>query len=311
MIHEIFHWTEYRYAEAVPLSKHVLHMLPRDLPGQRVLSASLELTPAPQIVHEHTDYFGNRVNAFSIAEPHRGLHIRVRSRIACDDRPDAPPAASPAWDESRTKWQAGEGGRFEQEFLHPSPYVPYLDELRAWAAESFPAGRPIAEAALELTKRIHEGFVFDKAATSVSTPLTEVFKTRRGVCQDFAHLEIACLRSLGLPARYMSGYLRTVPPPGQPKLFGGDASHAWAALACPGFGWLELDPTNDGIAGPGYVTLAWGRDYGDVSLIRGTLAGGGDHSLYLSVNVEAVEPGLGGTSSGMSVSSQKSGQAGG
>lgn len=300
MIYEIFHWTEYRYAEAVPLSKHVLHMLPRDLPGQKVLSASLELTPTPQVVHEHTDYFGNRVSAYTIAEPHRGMHIRARSRIVCEERPGDPPEISAPWDELRARWQAGEGDRFEQEFLHPSPYVPYLHELRAWAAESFPTGRPIAEAAVELTKRIHEGFVFDKTATNVSTPLAEVFQNRRGVCQDFAHLEIACLRALGLPARYMSGYLRTQPPPGGAKLFGGDASHAWVALACPGLGWLELDPTNDGIAGPGYVTLAWGRDYGDVSLIRGTLAGGGEHSLYLSVNVEEVDESPGGTSSGMS-----------
>ena len=291
MIYEIFHWTEYRYAESVPLSKHMLHMLPRDLPGQRVISSSLELAPQPLTVHEHLDYFGNRVSSFTISEPHLGMHIRCRSRIDCAERIVSAPEDSPSWDEARVLWQAGEGDRFEQEFLYPSPYVPYLPELRAWAAESFPAGRPIAEAALELTTRIHEGFVFDKTATSVSTPLTEVFKNRRGVCQDFAHLEIACLRTLGIPARYMSGYLRTEPPPGQPRLFGADASHAWVAVACPDFGWLELDPTNDRVAGAGYVTLAWGRDYGDVSLIRGTLAGGGDHSLYLSVNVEAVAPG--------------------
>jgi len=289
MIYEIFHWTEYRYAESVPLSRHVLHMLPRDLPGQRVLSAALEITPQPNAIQEHQDYLGNRVSSFTISEPHVGMHIRSRSRIACDDRPDTLPETSPAWDEARALWLAGEGAPFEQEFLHPSPYVPYLPELRAWAAESFPAGRPLVEAARELTRRIHDDFGFDKTATSVSTPLTEVFENRRGVCQDFAHLEIACLRALGLPARYVSGYLRTEPPPGQPRLFGGDASHAWVAVACPRAGWLELDPTNNRVAGTGYITLAWGRDYGDVSLIRGTLAGGGDYSLYLSVNVEAVE----------------------
>lgn len=290
MIYDIFHWTEYRYAEPVPLSKHVLHMLPRDIPGQHVLSASLEITPMPQVVQEHLDYFGNRVSSFTIAEPHIGMHIRSRSRIDCSKRTESTPESSPPWDEAKARWQAGEGGRFEQEFLFPSPYVPFLNDLRAWAAESFPPGRPLAEAALELTARIHEGFVFDKTATSVSTPLAEVFENRRGVCQDFAHLEIACLRSLGIPARYMSGYLQTEPPPGQPRLFGADASHAWIAVACPKTGWIELDPTNDRIAGSGYITLAWGRDYGDVSLIRGTLAGGGDHSLYLSVNVETVAP---------------------
>ncbi len=310
MIYEISHWTEYRYADAVRLSKHVLHMQPREHPGQRVLSSSLELTPSPQVVHEHTDYFGNTVSSFTIAERHRGMHIRVRSKIECDERPVAPPKSSPPWDEVRTKWQAGAGDRFEQEFLHPSPYAPYLHELRAWAEESFPPGRPLAEAALELTKRIHDRFTFDKAATSVSTPLGEVFENRRGVCQDFAHLEIAGLRALGLPARYMSGYLRTLPPPGRTKVFGGDASHAWVALACPGFGWLELDPTNDGMAGTGYVTLAWGRDYGDVSLIRGTLAGGGEHALYLSVNVDEVQAGEEEAIPGRIISTQRQSQSG-
>jgi len=182
----------------------------------------------------------------------------------------------------------GECDPLALEFLYPSPYVPYLDELREYAEPSFSSDRPLVEAAMELNSRIYADFQFDKAATNVSTPLSEVFRCRGGVCQDFAHLEIGCLRALGLPARYVSGYLRTEPRPGQPRFFGGDASHAWVSVYCSGREWFDVDPTNDHIAGAGYLTLAWGRDYGDVSLIRGTLSGGGEHSLFLSVNVETL-----------------------
>lgn len=289
MIYEIFHWTEYRYSESISLSEHMLHLLPRDLPGQRVLSSSLEFAPEPMALQEHHDYFGNRITSFIIAEPHVGMHIKSRSRIDCDERPSAPPESPLPWESVLAACAANECDRLALEFLYPSPYVPYLDELREYAEPSFPRHRPLVEAAVELNSRIHIDFHFDKTATNVSTPLSEVFRCRGGVCQDFAHLEIGCLRALGLPARYVSGYLQTAPLPGQPRFFGGDASHAWVSVFCPGRDWFDLDPTNDQIAGAGYLTLAWGRDYGDVSLIRGTLSGGGKHSLFLSVNVQTLD----------------------
>ena len=289
MIYEVFHWTEYRYSEFISLSEHSLHLLPRDMLGQEVLSSSLEFRPEPTVVQEDRDYFGNRINSFHISEPHIGLHIKSRSRIRCEERFPQPPQTLIPWELVSASCAAGEcDDPLAMEFLYPSTYVPYLDELREYAEPSFSKGTPLIQATMELNSRIHADFNFDKAATSVSTPLLEVFHGRGGVCQDFAHLEIGCLRALGLPARYVSGYLRTQPAPGQPRFFGGDASHAWVSFYCPGQGWIDIDPTNDHFAGAGYLTLGFGRDYSDVSLIRGTLSGGGEHSLFLSVNVEAV-----------------------
>ncbi|HEY5777616.1 MAG TPA: transglutaminase family protein [Terrimicrobiaceae bacterium] len=288
MIYEVFHWTEYRYSEFISLSEHTLHLLPRDMPGQQVVSSSLELWPEPTGLREYCDYFGNRMNSFIITEPHIGMHIKSGSRIRCDLRPSHPPPTQISWEVVSVRCAACECDPVALEFLYASPYVPYLNELREYAEPSFPSGRPIVEAVMELNSRIHTDFAFDKTATNVSTPLSEVFRFRGGVCQDFAHLEIGCLRSLGLPARYVSGYLRTEPPPGQQRFFGGDASHAWVSVYCLDHEWFDVDPTNDHVAGGGYLTLALGRDYGDVSLIRGTLSGGGEHSLFLSVNVEAI-----------------------
>jgi transglutaminase-like putative cysteine protease len=286
MIFDIHHWTEYRYSESVPVSRHLLHLLPRELPYQHVISSSLDFVPSPPMISEHVDYFGNRVATFMIAKPHVGLHINCRSRV------EVSPRECPALGETIPWEQAveatAEAGIEVGDFVYPSAYVPWLPSVRDWAQESFPAGRPVFDAAMDLTERIFNDFRFDKAATIVSTPLAEVFEKRRGVCQDFAHFQIACLRAMGLAARYLSGYVRTIPPPGRPRLFGADASHAWVGLFCPGRGWLEFDPTNNRVVDDEYVTVAWGRDYGDVSLIRGTLAGGGDHSLYLSVDVEVV-----------------------
>lgn len=283
MIFEISHWTEYRYSEQVQISKHLLHLQPRDLEYQKVLASSLEFVPTPTGLSEHLDYFGNRVAAFHIAEPHVGLHITCRSSVEVKRRDIPSPARTPAWESVRADCDEEAG-----EFLYPSPNVSFSPEVSAWAVASFPAGRPVLEGAMDLTSRIAGEFLFDKTATTVSTPLVEVFRDKRGVCQDFAHLQIACFRSIGIPARYVSGYVRTFPPPGQQKPLGGDASHAWVSIFVPGFGWVDLDPTNNRIAGEDYVTIGWGRDYSDVSLIRGVLSGGGEHSLFLSVNVEAV-----------------------
>jgi transglutaminase-like putative cysteine protease len=212
MIYEIFHWTEYRYSELISLSEHTLHLLPRDLPGEKVLS-SLEFQPEPTALQEYRDYFGNRMNFFIIAEPHIGMHIKSRSRVQCDEKASQPPSTQIPWELVSATCAAGDCDPMAVEVLYPSPYVPYLDELREYAQPSFPKDRPLIEATMELNSCIHADFHFDKAATSVSTPLAEVFRCRGGVCQDFAHLEIGCLRALGLPARYVSGYLRTEPLP--------------------------------------------------------------------------------------------------
>jgi transglutaminase-like putative cysteine protease len=283
MILDVYHWTEYRYSEPVLLSRHQLHMRPRDLAHQRVLSTRFEFIPDPAVISEHDDYFGNKITTFLVEEAHIGTHIKCLSRV------EVLPREVPA-DEETVRWEKVRelAGKEAVEFVYPSPYAPWIAELRDWTKLSFPKGRAVLAGAKDLMRRIQEEFVFDKTATSVSTPLGEVFREKRGVCQDFTHLQIACLRSHGIPARYMSGYFRTVPLPGQPKFFGADASHAWVAFFAPGHGWIELDPTNNRMVNDEYVTIGWGRDYGDVSLIRGSLSGGGNHSLFLSVNVEAV-----------------------
>lgn len=284
---DVYHWTEYRYAEPVPLSQHLLHMQPRDLPHQKVLSSHFEFTPRPATVNGRLDHFGNRVTEFFIGESHVGLHIKCISKVVTSLPKVPAPAETPAWEEVADQLLDSLDAD-PRTFLYPSAYAPHLDVLREWALASFPAGRPVLEGTLDLTDRIFREFVFDNLATSVATPLREVFETRRGVCQDFAHLQISCLRSLGLAARYVSGYLRTQPPPGRKRIFGADASHAWISVWCPGAGWIDIDPTNNRLITEEYATIGWGRDYGDVSLIRGILGGGGSHSLYFSVNVEVA-----------------------
>ena len=291
MILDVYHWTEYRYAEQVPLSQHLLHMQPRDFAHQRLISTRYEFVPHPAAIKDRIDYFGNRATEFFIGESHVGLHIKCFSQVETLPRKVPVATQTPPWEKVAAAVLAI-ADPDPRGYIYPSTYAPYLSGLYDWALESFTPGRPVLDATLDLTRRIHGGFKFDKTATTVSTPLREVFANRRGVCQDFAHLQISCLRALGIPARYVSGYLRTTPPPGRARLFGADASHAWVAVYCPGYGWIDIDPTNNRLITEEYVTIGWGRDYGDVSLIRGILAGGGSHSLYLSVNVDT--PGVAG-----------------
>jgi transglutaminase-like putative cysteine protease len=212
---------------------------------------------------------------------HKRLTVRARSRVTLQATSVPSPSETPPWeavaDRATLPIEA-------QEFLFDSARSPRT-ELAAYAQPAFPPGRPLLDAVVELTGRIHEDFTFDSGATTVATPLEEVFKSRRGVCQDFARLEIACLRSLGLAARYVSGYLETLPPPGRPRLLGADASHAWLAFFCPGAGWIHVDPTNNLLPSSTHVTVAWGRDYDDVSPVHGVILGGGDHTLRVNVDV--------------------------
>ncbi|NJK91675.1 MAG: transglutaminase family protein [Blastochloris sp.] len=290
MIYEVYHKTEYRYSEPVTISNHVVHLEPRGLAQQRVEQSRVEILPRPTAQRSCVDYFGNHMMFFTIEEPHVRLQLTARSRVEVWPGLMPAPGQTPPWEEVRAQLAAdssGEGLKVA-EFLYDSPLIGFLPEIQDYAKASFTPGRALVEAALELNHRIRTDFVFDPTATTVSTPLAEVFLARKGVCQDFAHLMVGALRSLGLAARYVSGYVRTQPAPGAARIFGADASHAWVSLYCPGYGWVDMDPTNDRLAVQDYVTLGWGRDYGDVSLIRGILSGGGQHSLYYAVNVEPV-----------------------
>jgi transglutaminase-like putative cysteine protease len=278
----VVHETHYTYSSPVVLSQQLLHLTPRPLPWQERHAHRISIEPAPGEYDERDDYFGNRTGIALIAAPHRDLLVRASSVVSVAPREKEALARPPvAWEAVREQARARAA-----EFLHESPHVESSRELAEFAAKSLAPGRGVLEAALDLARRIHRDFEFDKTATSVSTPLREVLKRRRGVCQDFAHLMIGALRAHGLPARYVSGYLLTDPPPGRPRLVGADASHAWVSAWCgEAAGWVDLDPTNDCVVDDEHVTLGWGRDFGDVTPMRGVILGGGEQELKVRVTV--------------------------
>ena len=290
MIYRITHRTTYRYRQPVSVGNHVACLKPRGSAKQKLIKAELDIRPLPATTAERTDFFGNRQYFFTVQEPHRELVVESHCEVklateAAVQRQDM------AWEEVAECLPVDltEAGLDAYQFVFESPRVHLRPEFAAYGLESFTPGRPMQEALLDLTARIHRDFRFDAKVTNVRTPPEEVFRKRRGVCQDFAHLQIACLRSLNLAARYVSGYLRTFQPPGRPRLVGADASHAWVSVYSPGSGWLDVDPTNNVVPSDGHVTVAWGRDYGDVSPLRGLVLGGGDHILRVAVDMEMVE----------------------
>ena len=289
MRYEVTHGTHYTYAHEVSVSHHVARLTPRALPRQQCLECELQVEPTPALAHRRDDYFGNLATFLTVEGPHSQLLITARSVVEVTS-PSLPiPSETPAWEVVRGLCREGEEGAVEgSEFVFRSPLIPSRAEFADYANSSFVAGRPILESVVDLTARIFREFKFDPKATTVATPLEQVLKERRGVCQDFAHFQIACLRSLGLPARYVSGYLETLPPPGKPKLVGADASHAWVQAWCAGAGWIDVDPTNNVLPTDRHITVAWGRDFSDVSPIRGVIVGGGDHELKVAVDVAPV-----------------------
>jgi transglutaminase-like putative cysteine protease len=290
MNYEITHTTTYDYRDTVSVSHHVFRLTPRGLSHQRCLSHEVHIDPPPAVTSPHIDYFGNAVTFVTVEGAHRRLIVKSSSQVAVMRPPLPDPAETPTWEtvrESSRGQQIG-SGLDASEFIFNSPLVVATDKFGDYARPSFTRERPLLEAVLDLTRRIHGDFKFDPKATTIATPLEQVFKNRRGVCQDFAHLEIACLRSLRLPTRYVSGYLETDPPPNQPRLAGADASHAWVSFFCAGIGWIDVDPTNSLLPTTRHITVAWGRDYSDVSPIRGVILGGGGHSLKVAVDVVPV-----------------------
>ena len=285
------HVTTYAYEETASVCYNELRLLPRETPRQTLHAAAIAVVPRPALQADEVDWFGNRVTFLTVQEPHGRLTITATSEVTVAAAAPPAPLDTPAWESVRDAVAAerSAAGLRALETTLPSPCVRWDDGVRGLAAAAFPPARPILDGALALMHRIHAEFAYDREATTVSTPVEEVLRERRGVCQDFAHLVIAALRALGLPARYVSGYLVTKPPPGQPKLQGADASHAWLAVLVPGFGWIDLDPTNDMIPSDEHVSVAWGRDYGDVSPVKGVVLGGGDHVMTVGVDVEPVE----------------------
>lgn len=290
MDYRIIHRTTYQYAAPVSVSHHAARLEPRQDGIQTCSSFSIDIEPRPDVTKTRTDYFGNRVCMFSIQAVHKRLEVTATSVVSVAPRTPPVPALSPVWTEVHERFRDPVSPADVQpyEFCLDSPLLATAPFFADYARACFREQTPLLVGARDLTRRIFREFVYDPKATDVATPLSEVWKKRRGVCQDFAHLGIACLRSLGLPARYVSGYLRTRPPAGKPRLVGADASHAWFSVYCPHNGWVDFDPTNDVLPGDEHVTTAIGRDFSDVSPLSGILTGGGEHRVKVSVDVEAL-----------------------
>lgn len=287
---EVSHRTSYVYRAPVAQSHHAIHLKPRDLNGQTVIHHSLLIEPAPVTSTEITDSFGNTAVLLRIEDEHQEFVVHARSTIEINA--PAPPdiARSPAWEDVVASIRQS-GGCIDvgvRQYVCRSRHVPVSQDIVRFAHVSFQPGRPILDAAMHLTRLIFEQFAFDPKATDISTPVARVLETRRGVCQDFAHLAIAVHRALGIPARYVSGYLMTRPPPGQVKLKGADASHAWLSVWSGEHGWVDFDPTNGIIPKGEHITLAYGRDYEDISPISGVLLGGGEQTMTVAVDVDPV-----------------------
>lgn len=290
MRYRVSHTTTYSYARPVDLASHMLHLSPRSFPGQCVLSAALEATPAPARTNAAQDHFGNHVSWMFLDRQHDTFVVTVTAEVeVCFPRPPKPEVTLP-WEDVAEAARAGGPGAWEaSEFVFDSPMIPSEPAAGVYAATSFPPGRPILAALLDLNGRIRREFTFRAGVTDVRTPVSRVLAQKAGVCQDFTHLMIAALRAHGLPARYVSGYLRTKPPPGVTPRRGADQSHAWvSAWLGPEHGWVDLDPTNDLVVHDEHVVLAWGRDYSDISPVIGVILGGGRHSVSVGVDLEAV-----------------------
>jgi transglutaminase-like putative cysteine protease len=294
MNYEITHTTTYEYLEPVSLSHHVLRLRPRDCAGQNRFDFEIALDPSPTSILWHTDYFGNSVALATVEHPHTQLEIRAASKVRKTGKPrlaGVDPAETLTWERVRDLSRGHQIGPALEasEFLFDSPLITAGEQFFQYGKVSFTKDRPVLEAVLDLTRRIHQEFNFDPEATTPATPVDTVLNRKRGVCQDFAHVQIACLRAMGVPARYVSGYLETLPPPGREKLVGADASHAWVSFYCPGLGWIEVDPTNNLAVSDQHIILGWGRDFSDVSPVRGVVLGTGPHSVTVGVDVQALE----------------------
>ena len=292
-VYRVRHQTLYTYEVPVLHAHHLAHLRPRRFDYQTARRTLLEITPSPRDQHRQEDYFGNDCDVLEVLSTHEKFEIVATSEIELKERPtlqhlDDEPFKSFSWNAVSEQLMQDTRLLYAREYAFDSPLVRVHPMLREYALPSFEEGRPLLEAVLELSDRVHTEFSYEPATTDVSTPLAQVMRERRGVCQDFAHVMIGCLRSVGLAARYVSGYLETVPPPGQPRLVGSDASHAWVAAFFPGLGWLDIDPTNGLLPNQSHITVAFGRDFSDVSPLKGVVLGGGRHYVKVGVDVQRL-----------------------
>jgi transglutaminase-like putative cysteine protease len=283
----VSHRTTYRYQSDVAYSRLVAHLVPRVTPRQRSFAFEVSLSPEPVSSFRRDDFFGNITSWFTIDEPHSVLDIFAESRLAVEPIPQYAPETSMSWEDTRATFEVpGDSATLEAlQYTFDTPLTATDDEVVAYARSSFTRGRPLLACILELNARINADFTFDKEATDTRTTVKRAFELRAGVCQDLAHVGLAAVRSMGLAARYVSGYLLTHPPAGRERLIGADASHAWFSVWIPPYGWIDFDPTNDMLPSDEHLTVAWGRDYGDVAPVHGIITGGSEHEVEVAVDV--------------------------
>lgn len=291
MNYRIVHRTVYDYTEVVAACQNEARLMPRNFADQTCMSSRLVIDPAPADYSERWDFYGNQVAYFSLQQPHQQLVVQAESEVQVHPiSPQLDYSVDMPWETACSRLSAGLDPVMldARQYALNSPMVAASRDLELYALPSFTKQRPMVAAVHDLMQRIHTDFAYDPSFTSIATPLDRVLKHRRGVCQDFAQLAIGCLRSLGLAARYVSGYVETLPPPGQARLVGADASHAWFSVYVPDYGWLDLDPTNNQKPSGRHITIAWGRDFADVTPLKGVLFGSGEHELTVAVDVEPV-----------------------
>jgi transglutaminase-like putative cysteine protease len=288
VLYRIIHTTKYKYEEAVSTCYNIAKLIPRDTLGQVCNNAVVSIHPTPDGINEYEDFFGNKVFYFSIQDEHEDLTVTVTSEVN-KAAIDGIEYENLLWEDAHAMLTAPDAKYLEARQYIPATFVTTTDkEITAYAQQSFVPGRSMFEAVYDLMQRIYKDFTFKSGVTTISTPLSTVMKERRGVCQDFAHLAIACVRAVGLPARYVSGYIETLPQQGKEKLFGADASHAWFSVFIPETGWIDFDPTNNQIPSSQHITIGWGRDYFDIAPLKGVILSSGSHRLSVSVDMRRI-----------------------
>jgi len=288
MHYTVKHKTTYKYHDSVGICHNLAWLVPRNTERQQCENYQLHISPEPAVINAYEDYFGNKVLYFAIQDEHEQLEVEIKSRLTIDDTGNNlfEMYATVPWEQVLADLKRNPGAHLEAlQYVPPTAMTPSSDDVLAFTLISFTPGRPMLEALADLNKRIFTEFRFHPGFTTIATPVSVVLKERKGVCQDFAHLAIACMRSIGIPARYISGYIETLPPPGKEKLKGVDASHAWFSVYLPNAGWFEYDPTNNQVPGSQHITIGWGRDYNDLPPMKGVILSSGKHELKVSVDV--------------------------
>jgi len=290
MRYEVTHKTKYVYQSPASLCHNIVYQWPKTYPFQQVDAYNYSILPEPNFLVKRADFFENQYLYFSVQKTHKELVVESKSEITLS-KPEwtsINPASTPTWESVVALLRTSEMSNDTKQFYLESPYVTYIKGVRSYALKSFTPGRPIMEAMLDLNTRIYSDFKFTPGFTEISTPLEDVFKYKKGVCQDYAHFGLACVRSIGLAGRYMSGYIETFPPPGKPKLIGSDASHAWMALYIPDTGWVEFDSTNNLLVSDQHIRVATGRDFSDVVPLKGIVYSGGGQKMVVTVDVKQI-----------------------